>query len=136
MDEHARQAATERQRRRRAKIRAEAVLQDLSPEDVDGVEKDDQPEVAPQLIEEQARLTLARRRLVQLEFRRRSGQLIEVAAAQAQINALAIAIRRQLDLAQAYLRSDLQPEVREAAVAAMQEAIGRAMSELDRARPA
>lgn len=58
------------------------------------------------------------------------GKAIMLDDALAQMAALASGVRRQLDLAPAYLSADLTPEVREAAAAAMAEAIHRALNDL------
>lgn len=60
------------------------------------------------------------------------GKTIFVTDALEQIQGLCSSIRRQLDLAPAYLSSDLTPDVREAAAEAMRSAITRALSELEK----
>jgi phage terminase Nu1 subunit (DNA packaging protein) len=58
------------------------------------------------------------------------GKVIPLEDARGQMVAMASAVRRALDLAPAYLRSDLTPEVREAATSAMRDAIHRALGEI------
>ena len=59
------------------------------------------------------------------------GKVIALEDARAQIAGLALAIRRALDMAPSYLSSDLAPDVREAAAAAMAKAIHQAMMRID-----
>ncbi len=86
---------------------------------------------AAALADERRRLTRTRRKRAELDLAARRGDLMPVAEARVQICALASAVRRQLDLAPAYLPADLTPEAREAATLAMRGAIRRALSELD-----
>lgn len=74
----------------------------------------------------------ARARRERLRADAMEGKSIDLADAQAQINGLAAAVRRQLNLAPAYLSADLQPDVREAAAKAMADAIHRALGDLTR----